>query len=63
LVSCQDRALVDGNKRIAFIVTAFFAPEWLAASDERLDEIQTMRILASGEITEGVVCRLDSREL
>jgi death on curing protein len=50
----KNHAFVDGNKRIAFIATALFLRlnGWRLAT-ERLDEIQTMLNLASGEITEG----------
>ena len=49
----KNHALVDGNKRIAFIATALFLRlnGWRLTS-ERLNEIQTMLDLASGEITE-----------
>ena len=49
----KNHAFVDGNKRIAFIATALFLRlnGWRLAT-ERLDEIQTMLNLASGEITE-----------
>jgi len=51
----KNHAFVDGNKRIAFIATALFLrlSGWRLAT-ERLDEIQTMLNLASGEITEGL---------
>ena len=50
----RNHAFVDGNKRVAFIATALFLRlnGWRLAT-ERLDEIQTMLNLASGEITEG----------
>ena len=50
----KNHAFVDGNKRIAFVATVLFLPlnGWRLAT-ERLDEIQTMLNLASGEITEG----------
>ena len=50
----KNHAFVDGNKRLAFIATALFLRlnGWRLAT-ERLDEIQTMLNLASGEITEG----------
>ena len=49
----KNHALVDGNKRIAFIATAVFLRlnGWRLIST-RLDEIETMLKLASGEITE-----------
>ena len=49
----KNHALVDGNKRIAFIATAVFLRlnGWRLSS-ARLDEIETMLKLASGEITE-----------
>ena len=51
--STKNHAFVDGNKRSAFIATALFLRlnGWRLAT-ERLDEIQTMLNLASGEITE-----------
>ena len=50
----KNHAFVDGHKRIAFIATALFLRlnGWRLATG-RLDEIQTMLNLASGEITEG----------
>jgi death-on-curing protein len=49
----KNHAFVDGNKRIAFIATAVFLRlnGWRLIST-RLDEIETMLKLASGEITE-----------
>jgi len=51
----KNHAFVDGHKRIAFIATALFLRlnGWRLATG-RLDEIQTMLNLASGEITEGL---------
>jgi len=49
----RNHAFVDGNKRIAFIATVLFLRlnGWRLTS-ARLDEIQTMLKLASGEIAE-----------
>jgi death-on-curing protein len=50
----KNHAFVDGNKRVAFIAPALFLRlnGWRLAT-ERIDEIQTMLNLASGEIAEG----------
>ena len=49
----KNHAFVDGNKRIAFVATALFLRlnGWRLAT-QRVDEIQTMLSLATGELSE-----------
>ena len=49
----KNHAFIDGNKRIAFVATALFLRlNGFRLVTQRIDEIQTMISLASGEITE-----------